>query len=273
MFADDSRSRDNGDARGNTSTSSSKRSRGADDGWGASDNWNRELDASNVVRGWETPSRRDNRDTGASSSSSNSSSTAQTTTRSQQTPAYRGASWMQQQQQQQQQQRARGDAATSSETRSAPAPSAEDDARFERQFYDNDDAFDAQSDPFDGPGKQEAKAAAAAAAAGKAVAVKAPKKTQAQRDNDKWEENRMLVSGAVQRVDPDADFEDDSEAKVQLLVHNVSPPFLDGRVSFTKQLAPVLPVKDPTSDMAVIAKKGSDVSECVRVHVADSCAL
>ena len=71
----------------------------------------------------------------------------------------------------------------------------------------------------------------------------------------------MLVSGAVRRVEADTDFDDDAEAKVQLMVHNVSPPFLDGRVSFTKQLAPVLPIKDPTSDMAIIAKKVIDLKK------------
>lgn len=35
------------------------------------------------------------------------------------------------------------------------------------------------------------------------------------------------------------------------------PPFLDGRVVFTKQAEPVMPIKDPTSDMAIISLKGS----------------
>lgn len=38
---------------------------------------------------------------------------------------------------------------------------------------------------------------------------------------------------------------------------DTKPPFLDGRVVFTKQAEPVMPVKDPTSDMAIIARKGS----------------
>jgi pre-mRNA-splicing factor ATP-dependent RNA helicase DHX38/PRP16 len=84
----------------------------------------------------------------------------------------------------------------------------------------------------------------------------------------------MLVSGAVQRIEADTDFDDDVESKVQLMVHNVSPPFLDGRVSFTKQLAPVLPVKDPTSDMAVIAKKVvlfvSSSALCASIRTSDS---
>jgi hypothetical protein len=38
---------------------------------------------------------------------------------------------------------------------------------------------------------------------------------------------------------------------------DTKPPFLDGRVVYTKQAEPVMPVKDPTSDMAIIARKGS----------------
>lgn len=38
---------------------------------------------------------------------------------------------------------------------------------------------------------------------------------------------------------------------------DTKPPFLDGRVVYTKQAEPVMPIKDPTSDMAIIARKGS----------------
>ena len=62
-------------------------------------------------------------------------------------------------------------------------------------------------------------------------------------DNDKWETNRLLTSGIVLRTDIDEDFEEESEAKVHLLVHNIVPPFLDGRIVFTKQPEPVIPVK------------------------------
>lgn len=62
-------------------------------------------------------------------------------------------------------------------------------------------------------------------------------------DNEKWETNRLLTSGIVQQVDVDDDFEDEAESKVNLLVSNVVPPFLDGRIIFTKQPEPVIPVK------------------------------
>ena len=58
-----------------------------------------------------------------------------------------------------------------------------------------------------------------------------------------WEINRMMRSGAVQRLDIDDDFDDEAEARVHILVHNIVPPFLDGRIVFTKQPEPVVPVK------------------------------
>ncbi|CAG8761218.1 15668_t:CDS:2, partial [Acaulospora morrowiae] len=57
----------------------------------------------------------------------------------------------------------------------------------------------------------------------------------------------------------DLDFEDDSETRVHLLVHDIKPPFLDGRMVFTKQLEAVQSVKDPTSDLAVFSRKGSQL--------------
>ncbi|KAI4896471.1 hypothetical protein NFI96_032682, partial [Prochilodus magdalenae] len=88
-------------------------------------------------------------------------------------------------------------------------------------------------------------------------------KRQINEDNERWETNRMLTSGVVQRLEVDEDFEEDNAAKVHLLVHNLVPPFLDGRIVFTKQPEPVIPVKDPTSDMAIISRKGSQL---VRKH-------
>ena len=53
----------------------------------------------------------------------------------------------------------------------------------------------------------------------------------------------MLTSGVVQRTEFDEDFDESDEAKVHLLVHNIVPPFLDGRIVFTKQPEPVVPIK------------------------------
>jgi hypothetical protein len=76
-------------------------------------------------------------------------------------------------------------------------------------------------------------------------------------DNDLWEANRMVTSGIATRKGVDLDFEDESQSAVHVMVHHLKPPFLDGRTVFTKQLDPINPIRDPTSDMAVFAKKGS----------------
>ena len=47
----------------------------------------------------------------------------------------------------------------------------------------------------------------------------------------------------MRKLDVDADFEEEHEAKVHLLVQNIVPPFLDGRIVFTKQPEPVVPVR------------------------------
>ena len=67
----------------------------------------------------------------------------------------------------------------------------------------------------------------------------------------------MVTSGVATRKGVDLDFEDDSESTVHVMVHDLKPPFLDGRTVFTKQLEPINPIRDPTSDMAIFSKKGS----------------
>ncbi|KAG8907474.1 DEAH-box RNA helicase prp16 [Tulasnella sp. 403] len=83
------------------------------------------------------------------------------------------------------------------------------------------------------------------------------KQAQYNHDNELWETNRMLTSGVAQRKEVDLDFEDDSEATVHVMVHELKPPFLDGTVVFTKQLDPINPIKDATSDLAIFSRKGS----------------
>ncbi|KAG0168178.1 DEAH-box RNA helicase prp16 [Apophysomyces sp. BC1015] len=83
------------------------------------------------------------------------------------------------------------------------------------------------------------------------------RQAQYNRDTDMWETSRMLSSGIAQRREVDMDFDDESENRVHVLVHDIKPPFLDGRLVFTKQLDAVEHVRDPTSDMAIISRKGS----------------
>lgn len=66
---------------------------------------------------------------------------------------------------------------------------------------------------------------------------------QINKDNELWERNRMLTSGVVHSVDFNEDFDEESTERVHLLVHNIVPPFLDGRIVFTKQPEPVIPVR------------------------------
>jgi pre-mRNA-splicing factor ATP-dependent RNA helicase DHX38/PRP16 len=79
---------------------------------------------------------------------------------------------------------------------------------------------------------------------------------QKNKDLEKWETNRMLQSGVVSKMSYDEDLIEENEARVHIIVRNIVPPFLDGRFTFTKQFEPVIPLKDPTSDMAVICRKG-----------------
>ncbi|EIW86276.1 hypothetical protein CONPUDRAFT_45914 [Coniophora puteana RWD-64-598 SS2] len=83
------------------------------------------------------------------------------------------------------------------------------------------------------------------------------KQAQYNADNDLWEANRMVTSGVAQRKNLDLDFEDDSESTVHVMVHDLKPPFLDGKTVFTTQLEPINPIRDPTSDLAIFSKKGS----------------
>jgi pre-mRNA-splicing factor ATP-dependent RNA helicase DHX38/PRP16 len=76
-------------------------------------------------------------------------------------------------------------------------------------------------------------------------------------DNDLWESNRMVTSGVATRQAIDLDFEDESESTVHVMVHDLKPPFLDGRTVFTKQLDPINPIRDLTSDLALFSRKGS----------------
>lgn len=92
---------------------------------------------------------------------------------------------------------------------------------------------------------------------GKRMTAKAAQK---QREVDAWETNRMLTSGVAQRRDDMGDFDDDEQTvRVHLLVHDLRPPFLDGKTIFTKQIDPVPAVKDPQSDLAIFSRKGSKV--------------
>ncbi|MBW0579918.1 hypothetical protein O181_119633 [Austropuccinia psidii MF-1] len=66
----------------------------------------------------------------------------------------------------------------------------------------------------------------------------------------------MRSTGNQNRRKLDLDFDDEEELQVHLLIHDLKPPFLDGRLIFTKQLEPVNPINNPPVDMAIFSKKG-----------------
>jgi len=147
-----------------------------------------------------------------------------------------------------------------------PAVDIEESNALDRDWYSGDDfgshAFgDESHNPFSNYdtswADQQREVAVVEKKTGKRISARA---TQKQKDVDDWETNRMLASNVAQRREFGNDFEDDEEAtRVHLLVHDLRPPFLDGRVIFSKQLEPVPAVRDNQSDMAVFSRKGSKV--------------
>jgi pre-mRNA-splicing factor ATP-dependent RNA helicase DHX38/PRP16 len=83
------------------------------------------------------------------------------------------------------------------------------------------------------------------------------RKSALQDDQHAWEENRLLSSGAAVKGEVSLDIRSDDDARVTLLVHQVKPPFLDGRVSFSTIREAVPTVRDASSDFAKMARNGS----------------
>ncbi|GAA5885982.1 hypothetical protein JCM5296_007051 [Sporobolomyces johnsonii] len=138
----------------------------------------------------------------------------------------------------------------------------EDEQRqVDREWYNIDEAGQGEFDGYDDYAEREAELVQRAAGGAQGGPKKRITARQAafNAENDHWERNQLALSGVTgeRRVlDFDA-LDDEEESRVHLLVHDLKPPFLDGRMAFTKQLEPVNPIKDPTSDLAVFSKKGS----------------
>ncbi|KAL7551372.1 hypothetical protein ACHAWF_014571 [Thalassiosira exigua] len=95
-------------------------------------------------------------------------------------------------------------------------------------------------------------------AGGGANSLREARKSALERDQRAWEENRLLSSGAALRSSVDLDFAAEDDARVQLLVHQIRPPFLkEGRASFSQVREAVPTVRDATSDFARMAREGS----------------
>ncbi|CAM9184472.1 unnamed protein product, partial [Phaeothamnion confervicola] len=76
------------------------------------------------------------------------------------------------------------------------------------------------------------------------LAGRSARATQLNADQEAWERNRLLTSGAADAGEVRLEFDAEEDTRVQLIVHNIRPPFLDGRVSFTKQQTTQREIRD-----------------------------
>jgi pre-mRNA-splicing factor ATP-dependent RNA helicase DHX38/PRP16 len=61
------------------------------------------------------------------------------------------------------------------------------------------------------------------------------KRSQLNVDQQRWEDSLLLKSGVATVTAAHAEFDDEEDTRVQLLVHQLKPPFLDGRLNFSTQ--------------------------------------
>lgn len=132
----------------------------------------------------------------------------------------------------------------------------EEQKRLDREWYNMDEGFDEETNPFGSTSSDYFRKREEQLEKNQKKRISAQQR-QNNKDNELWERNRMLTSGVVTSINVNEDFDEEAIERVHLLVHNIVPPFLDGRIVFTKQPEPVIPVRDPTSDMALLARKGS----------------
>ena len=135
--------------------------------------------------------------------------------------------------------------------------------QYDEAFYDPDGAgaheagsggvFLGDKNRFD---EMEAKMAAQRAKGQRVTA----KKSALNADQMAWENQRLAMSGVMETGRGGVvEIDESGEERLRLQVHYAKPPFLDGRLSFTDQQAMVPTVKDVTADIAVMARKGSQV--------------
>ena len=86
-------------------------------------------------------------------------------------------------------------------------------------------------------------------------------------DTNKWELNRMITSGVVEKFNYNYqlyDDEDDEENKLLIQVNDIKPEFLSGYTILSKQNQKIEIVKDPLSDISRMAKRGSNILRYIR---------
>ena len=89
-------------------------------------------------------------------------------------------------------------------------------------------------------------------------------------DTNKWELNRMITSGVVEKSNYNYqlyDDEDEEYNKMLIQVNDINPKFLSGHTILSEKLHhnnKIEIVKDPTSDISRLAKRGSNILRYIR---------
>ncbi|CEP01822.1 hypothetical protein PBRA_008764 [Plasmodiophora brassicae] len=144
--------------------------------------------------------------------------------------------------------------------------SGEDEVDIDRQWYDMEESAATEVDP-NAVDPFLANAARAERVEREMKSDMPRQRPSIHADSDKWEESLMLRSGVVRREYGDSADHDEDHAdqhRIHVLVRDTKPLFLDGKIAFTTQLHAVSVVRDPTSDMAVMARKGSALLKFMR---------
>lgn len=130
-------------------------------------------------------------------------------------------------------------------------PKSAEDVELDREWYTNDetghheDDYNDWNDEVALQERQEAK-----------LKTVLSRKGNKMKENDLWEQNRM-ATGGVGVHSEEYDAMDEEDNAIHITVNNLVPPFLDGQQVFTRQKDPVSAVRDPQSDLAILAKRGS----------------
>ena len=85
------------------------------------------------------------------------------------------------------------------------------------------------------------------------------KQKEKSEEQNKWELNRMLTSGLFKVNNVRTDLEEDDDKRIVLMLHDIKPPFLEGKIINSAKNEPIQILRDPNSEMAQFAKKGSAI--------------
>jgi pre-mRNA-splicing factor ATP-dependent RNA helicase DHX38/PRP16 len=162
-----------------------------------------------------------------------------------------------------------GDEWGKSDTESERSSEEED---YDRDFYLREEGLtmgdEGREDAFLGDSKKfkerEDKMAKSRALGDSKIAGMSARRSQIHADQEAWEDNRLLQSGVAVQAEVQMEFDNEEDTRVTLIVHNLKPPFLDGRVSYSLQQTTVSCIRDPAGDLAMNSKKGSSLLRDMR---------